>query len=305
MWGSCQHLFTNLNCHFLCLYAQVFAAYWSHKSEPLASLAHKAGISILIPDTPYFVETLPWPSFLSVKSCSGCFQVSTHLWSMCTFQAEKEIWPFAENALTQAPQQVPQRRAGAGRSVSFCMLLFNIFVVLGHPSQSQNKPCPKASHAGAGMHQGPQVSVMLRLLCFSKIYLNSVHDVCRTARYLDSIWVCYVWNVLTLHKFVRTEDYIKHKLAQGNHAASLPSPMHTRTDLLSAQTRSPFSPSSWFSESTLKCNSVPERERCSLISTQFYFFFFFLPPAPVFCPGGTCSSLQRIIYPIKENLRAV
>lgn len=81
------------------------------------------------------------------------------------------------------------------------------------PKQPENNPQPTASHAGVcqGTSKRAHTSVMLKPLWFSKIYLNSAHDVCRTARCLDSIKACYVWNALTLHKFVMTEDYIKHK----------------------------------------------------------------------------------------------
>lgn len=205
------------------------------------------------------------------------------------------------------PQQTGELE-GAWASTSCSSTTFSCYNTL-HSKQSQNKPHPEASHTGAGVHQGPHVSVM----CFCKKYLNPVHGVYWTVRYLDSIQVCYVWNVLTLHKFVRTDDDIKHKLAQGNHAASLPSPTHTRTELLSAHTRNPFSPSSGFSEPALKCNSSPEKWDMLLFLLPYLqsftlFSFFFPPPfSPVvlFCPDGACSSLQRIIYLIKENLGAV
>lgn len=217
---------------------------------------------------------------MRVKSCHGYFQISKHLGAISTFRTESEIWPFAESAFPQA-RGYPSKCLSKGGCWKEHELLYPALQPHFHDTWTL-QAIAEASHVSAGMHQGPavqaQVSAMLKLLRFSKICLNSVHDVCRTARYLDSIRVCYVWNVLTLHKFVRTEDYIKHKLAQGNHAASLPSPMHTRIDLLSAQTRNPFSPGSWFSEPTLKCSSSPKSEICShftLISAEFYFFIFF------------------------------
>lgn len=98
--------------------------------------------------------------------------------------------------------------------MSFGIPLFtHVPMVPGHPKQPENNPQPTASHAGVcqGTSKRAHTSVMLKPLWFSKIYLNSAHDVCRTARCLDSIKACYVWNALTLHKFVMTEDYIKHK----------------------------------------------------------------------------------------------
>lgn len=135
-------------------------------------------------------------------------------------------------------------------------------------------------------------------------YIWTLPTVCQTVRCLDSIWVRCARNVLTLHKFVRTEDYINHKLAEGN----LPA-MHTRMDLLSAQARNPFSPSSWFSEPALKCNFNPESEICSHfapISAELAFFFYpFLTfSALVFMPWLGLFSIAKSSILDKRTLGA-
>lgn len=229
---------------------------------------------------------------MTVKSCCGYFQISKSLGSIHTFQTESEIWPFA----------LSLRHAGTPVSASARGLLAGVWASASCSSTtfSQYLDTPSFScgcrHTPGTRRVWAQVSVMLKLLCLSKIYLNSVHAVCQTARYLDSIRVCYVWNVLTLHKFVGAEDYVKHKPAQGNRAASPPSPMHTQIDSLSVQKRNPFSPGSWFSEPTLKFNSSPESEIHSYftpISAEFYCFLFFL-----FLP--CCFSLMGLVLHCKE-----
>lgn len=84
---------------------------------------------------------------MSVKSCSGYFQISTHLGLICTFQTGSEIWPFAKSAFPQARRDLrrclSKGEGGVGRSVSFCILFFiHVFMVLWHSKQSQKLPAP-------------------------------------------------------------------------------------------------------------------------------------------------------------------
>lgn len=96
-----------------------------------------------------------------------------------------EQQPFGVNlhlrlkfGLFPSSTRVPQQRRGAGRRLSFFILLSNhISMVLGHAEQFQELPTSLGSSG---------VWCSLTLLCFSKIYLNSAHGVCQTARSLDS-----------------------------------------------------------------------------------------------------------------------
>lgn len=240
------------------------------------------------------------------KSCSGYFQISTHFGSICTFWTESETWPVAESAFPWAHRHLSKclsrQESWKGLELLHPVLQPHFHaIILCTPSSRRISPILKLPTPVQGCTH-------LSVMCFCKKYLNPVHSVYWTVRYLDSIQVCYVWNVLTLHKFVRTDDDddIKHKLAQGNHAASLPSPTHTRTQgTLSAQVQDSVN-QPW--------NAIPalKSEICSHFtptSAEFYSFFFFFPRPfsldVVFCPDGACSSLQRIIYLIKENLGAV
>lgn len=205
---------------------------------------------------------------MSGKSCSGYFQISTHLGSICTFWTESETWPVAESAFPWAHRHLSKclsrQESWKGLELLHPVLQPHFHaIILCTPSSRRISPILKLPTPVQGCTH-------LSVMCFCKKYLNPVHSVYWTVRYLDSIQVCYVWNVLTLHKFVRTDDDIKHKLAQGNHAASLPSPTHTRTQgTLSAQV-------------TLKCNSSPEKwdmlSFYSHICRVLLFFLFFSSP---------------------------
>lgn len=180
------------------------------------------------------------------------------------------------------PESAPAK-GGAGRRLSslFCSpTTFPWFLdMLG-----SFRSFPPLLGAPGTPHTSSGVWCSLTLLCFSKIYLNSSRGVCPTVRHLGSIWVCCVWNVLTLHKFVRTEDYINQKLRRKSPSCAHPNgpakcsgqePFQSKFMIQWTNPETQFQPWKW---DMLSFHS-------HICRAFFFFSFFFLSFFNIFCPG--------------------
>lgn len=193
---------------------------------------------------------------MSGKSCSGCFQIGTNLGSIGTFWTESETWPVAEGTFPWARGHL-SKCLGTQESWKRLGLLHPALqphlhaITLGTPSGRRISPVLKLPTPVQGC-TGDPTCPWCSNFCVSARNIRTLSAVFVQQR---SIWTASKFArfemFYTLHKFVRTDDGIKHELAQGNHAA--------RTEPLSAQTRNPFSPSSGSSEPAPKCNSSPEK----------------------------------------------